>query len=165
MKARSIFWDCLLHISYVGHATSLPNDGGRSEAIRRLVEFGLKAKKMTKTPGELEPPKPITKAERDARKAFRQGDAEKAMTEHEIAQKAFSNNANDSRPSGWHERPRNRRRRNSGGAARRAVDETARGLCMLSRTILSFSSLVQRRHGRFQQLPAVQPEYWTYCCP
>jgi hypothetical protein len=47
---------------------------------------------MTKTPGELEPPKPITKAERDARKAFRQVDAEKAMTEHEIAQKAFYNN-------------------------------------------------------------------------
>jgi hypothetical protein len=47
---------------------------------------------MTKTPGEFEPPKPITKAERDARKAFRQVDAETAMTEHEIAQKAFSTN-------------------------------------------------------------------------
>ena len=47
---------------------------------------------MTKTPGEFEPPKPITKAERAARKAFRQVDAEKAMTEHEIAQKAFSAN-------------------------------------------------------------------------
>ena len=47
---------------------------------------------MTKTPGEFEGPKPITKAERDARKAFRQVDAEKAMTEHEIAQKAFSAN-------------------------------------------------------------------------
>jgi hypothetical protein len=44
---------------------------------------------MTKTMGEVEPPKPISKAERDARKAFRQVDAEKAMTEHEIAQKAF----------------------------------------------------------------------------
>ena len=44
---------------------------------------------MTKIPGEVGPPKPITKAERDARKAFRQVDAEKAMTEHEIAQKAF----------------------------------------------------------------------------
>ena len=44
---------------------------------------------MTKTLGEVGPPKPITKAERDARKAFRQVDAEKAMTEHEIAQKAF----------------------------------------------------------------------------
>ena len=42
--------------------------------------------------GEVEPPKQITKAEREARKAFRQVDAEKAMTEHEIAQKAFSNN-------------------------------------------------------------------------
>ena len=47
---------------------------------------------MTKTPGGFEGPKPITKAERDARKAFRQVDAEKAMTEHEIAQKAFSAN-------------------------------------------------------------------------
>jgi len=47
---------------------------------------------MTKTPGELEPTKRITKAERDARKAFRQVDAEKAMTEHEIAQRAFSAN-------------------------------------------------------------------------
>jgi hypothetical protein len=47
---------------------------------------------VTKTPGELEPTKPITKAQRDARKAFRQVDAEKAMTEHEIAEKAFSNN-------------------------------------------------------------------------
>ena len=47
---------------------------------------------MTETPGEFEGPKPLTKAERDARKAFRQVDAEKAMTEHEIAQKAFSAN-------------------------------------------------------------------------
>ena len=36
--------------------------------------------------------KVITPAEREARKAFRQVDAEKAMTEQEIAQKAFSNN-------------------------------------------------------------------------
>jgi hypothetical protein len=47
---------------------------------------------MTKIPGEFEQPKPITKAERDARKAFRQVDAEKAMSEHEIAQKAFHAN-------------------------------------------------------------------------
>jgi hypothetical protein len=47
---------------------------------------------MTKTPGEVERYQPITKAERDARKAFRQVDAEQAMTEHEIAQKAFSEN-------------------------------------------------------------------------
>ena len=38
------------------------------------------------------PPKQITKAERDAHKAFRQVDAKTAMTEYEIAQKAFSNN-------------------------------------------------------------------------
>jgi hypothetical protein len=47
---------------------------------------------MTKTPGELEPTKPMTKAEREARKAFRQVDAEKAMTEHDVAQRAFSAN-------------------------------------------------------------------------
>jgi hypothetical protein len=47
---------------------------------------------MTKAPGEFEPPKPITKAEREARKAFRQLDAKTAITEHEIAQKAFSAN-------------------------------------------------------------------------
>ena len=47
---------------------------------------------MTKSPGEFEPPKPITKAEREARKAFRQVEAEKAMTEQEIAQKAFHAN-------------------------------------------------------------------------
>jgi hypothetical protein len=46
---------------------------------------------MTKTPGVYEP-KPITKVERDARKAFRQVDAEKAMTEQEMAKKAFSKN-------------------------------------------------------------------------
>ncbi|HWX36646.1 MAG TPA: hypothetical protein VNZ53_55685 [Steroidobacteraceae bacterium] len=47
---------------------------------------------MTKSPGKFEPSKPITKAERDAPKAFRRVEAVKAMTEHEIAQKAFSNN-------------------------------------------------------------------------
>ena len=47
---------------------------------------------VTKRPGEVEPFKPITKAVRDAQKAFRQVDAEKAVTEHEIAQKAFSPN-------------------------------------------------------------------------
>ncbi|TMK42741.1 MAG: hypothetical protein E6G70_24480 [Alphaproteobacteria bacterium] len=47
---------------------------------------------MTKTPGEFEPPKPITNAERAARKAFRQVDPEKAMTENELAQKAFYTN-------------------------------------------------------------------------
>ena len=47
---------------------------------------------MTKTPGGVQPPKQLSKAERDARKVFRQVDAQKAMTEHEIAQQAFSNN-------------------------------------------------------------------------
>ena len=47
---------------------------------------------MTKMPGKFEPPKPTTKAERAASKVFRQVDAGKAMTEHEIAQKTFSAN-------------------------------------------------------------------------
>ena len=44
---------------------------------------------MTKIPGQFDPLTPLTKEEREARKAFRQLDAKKAMTEHEIAQKAF----------------------------------------------------------------------------
>jgi hypothetical protein len=47
---------------------------------------------MTKTPRELEGPKPTTKAEREARKAFRQVDAKKAMTEYETTQRAFHAN-------------------------------------------------------------------------
>ena len=47
---------------------------------------------MTKTVGEYEPPKPISKAEREARKAFRQVEAEKAMSEHALAEKAFAQN-------------------------------------------------------------------------
>ena len=47
---------------------------------------------MTKKPSEFEPTKPMTKAEREARKAFRQVDAGKAMTDHETAQRAFSAN-------------------------------------------------------------------------
>jgi hypothetical protein len=56
------------------------------------AETRAEGEEMTKTPGEFEPPTPITKAERDARKAFRKLDTEKAMTEHAIAQKAFSAN-------------------------------------------------------------------------
>jgi len=47
---------------------------------------------MTKLPREYSPPEQITKAEREARKVFRQADAEKATTEHEAAQKAFHAN-------------------------------------------------------------------------
>ena len=47
---------------------------------------------MTKTVGEYEPPKPISKAEREARKAFRQVEAQKAMSEHALAEKAFAQN-------------------------------------------------------------------------
>ena len=47
---------------------------------------------MTKTPSAFEPTKPLTTEERAARKAFRQVEAEKAMSEHEAAQKAFSAN-------------------------------------------------------------------------
>ena len=57
-----------------------------------LIEIDATGEKMTKTPGNLEQPKPVTKAEREAQKAFRQEDAKAAMTEHETAEKAFSNN-------------------------------------------------------------------------
>jgi hypothetical protein len=36
--------------------------------------------------------KVVTPAEREARKAFKEGDAAKAMTEHDRAQKAFHEN-------------------------------------------------------------------------
>jgi len=47
---------------------------------------------MTQAPFEYEPREPLSKAERNARDAFRKVDAKKAMTEHEIAKKAFSDN-------------------------------------------------------------------------
>jgi hypothetical protein len=43
---------------------------------------------MSKRPSEFH----LTKTERDARKAFRYVDASKAMSEHELAQKAFFEN-------------------------------------------------------------------------
>jgi hypothetical protein len=47
---------------------------------------------MTKLPREYSPPEQITKAERDARRAFRKVDAKEALTEHEAVQKAFHAN-------------------------------------------------------------------------
>lgn len=47
---------------------------------------------MTKIPGEVEPLKPMSSAEREARKEFRQVEAEKAMTEHAIAEEAIFKN-------------------------------------------------------------------------
>jgi hypothetical protein len=65
---------------------------GGLQASHPLPIAGAQSEEMTKTPGKFEPQKPITKVERDARKAFRKVDAEKAITEHEIAQRAFSAN-------------------------------------------------------------------------
>jgi hypothetical protein len=48
--------------------------------------------RMTRTAGEYEAPKPLTKAERDARKVFRQVDAAQAMSEYALAEKAFAQN-------------------------------------------------------------------------
>ena len=47
---------------------------------------------MSKTPGELEPRKPLSKEDREARKALREGDAKSAMIEHANTAKAFDNN-------------------------------------------------------------------------
>jgi hypothetical protein len=47
---------------------------------------------MTKTPRAFEGLKPMTKAEREARKVFRKVEAEKAMTEYATDQKAFHAN-------------------------------------------------------------------------
>jgi glucuronate isomerase len=53
---------------------------------------GVQGEEMTKTPGEVEPFKQITKAEREARKAFREVEAGAAMTDHKKAQLAFHEN-------------------------------------------------------------------------
>jgi DNA-directed RNA polymerase alpha subunit len=47
---------------------------------------------MAKTPGNLEQPKLVSGAEREARKAFRQVDFKAALTEHETSEQAFSDN-------------------------------------------------------------------------
>ena len=47
---------------------------------------------MSKTPGEFEPRKPLSKEVREARKVLRDGDAKSAMTEHANAAKAFDKN-------------------------------------------------------------------------
>jgi len=47
---------------------------------------------MTKTPGEYEPRKPISKEEREARKELRDADAKSAMIDHANATKAFDKN-------------------------------------------------------------------------
>ena len=53
---------------------------------------------MTKTPGEHEPIRPLTKQERDARKAFRQVEASSAMSDHDAAQRAFGENRERLKP-------------------------------------------------------------------
>ena len=47
---------------------------------------------MNKAPGEVQPAEPISRVEREARKAFRQVEAKQAMTDHDAAQKAFAKN-------------------------------------------------------------------------
>ncbi len=47
---------------------------------------------MSKRPGEFEPIKPISKEEREARKAFRQVEAKEPLTEYDRAADAFNNN-------------------------------------------------------------------------
>jgi hypothetical protein len=47
---------------------------------------------MPKSPSAHQTPKPMTTGERNARKAFRQIDADKALSEHEKAQRAFQKN-------------------------------------------------------------------------
>jgi hypothetical protein len=65
---------------------------GTFAPLSRCWLGGAESEEMTKTQGLYEPPKPMTTAERNAREAFRQVDADKAMTEHEKAQKAFHKN-------------------------------------------------------------------------
>jgi hypothetical protein len=47
---------------------------------------------MNKIPGKVQTPEPMTKAQREAGKAFRKVEAKQAMTDHDVAQKAFAKN-------------------------------------------------------------------------
>jgi hypothetical protein len=47
---------------------------------------------MTKKPHGVEPPRHLTKPAIEARKAFREVGAKKAISEHDLAQKAFYKN-------------------------------------------------------------------------
>lgn len=47
---------------------------------------------MNKTAGGVQPPEPMTKAQREAGKAFRKVEAKHAMTDHDVAQKVFAKN-------------------------------------------------------------------------
>ena len=47
---------------------------------------------MNKAPGEVQPAEPMSKVEREARKAFRQVEAKQAITDHDAAQNAFAKN-------------------------------------------------------------------------
>jgi hypothetical protein len=47
---------------------------------------------MTTTPGEVEAPKLISREQRIANRAFRKVEAEQAMTDYALAEKAFSSN-------------------------------------------------------------------------
>jgi len=47
---------------------------------------------MNKAPGEIQPAEPMTRVEREARKAFRQVDVKQAISAHDAAQKAFAKN-------------------------------------------------------------------------
>jgi len=83
-----------------GAPRQISDEDGAKLAQRILSLFtavmgGLQSyegEEMTKTPREFERPKPTTTAEREARKVFRQVDAEKAMTEYDTGQKAFHKN-------------------------------------------------------------------------
>jgi hypothetical protein len=79
---------------------------------------------MTKTPFELELPKPLSKADREARKVFRQVDADKAMSEHEKAQRAFHKNRERLKAE--------RLAREARGDGRRSVEDRQRGECSVT---------------------------------
>ena len=72
--------------------------------------------------------KVISPGEREARKAFRQVDAEKAVTEHEIAERHFMTTAIGSGPSGWRGRPQSIRRTANNSSLRVLWGHLARGL-------------------------------------
>jgi len=88
---------------------AMARDTGRTSRFADSYDFGVTGvgykhihpnrcwqlvseKRMSKTPGEYEPRKPISKEVRDVRKVLRDADAKSAMIEHANAAKAFDKN-------------------------------------------------------------------------
>jgi hypothetical protein len=120
------------------------------EEIERASSARAESEEPTKAPGEFEPPKPITKAESDARKAFRQGDAEEAILSTRLQRRHFLPTGSGSRPSGCRRRPPGRRLRRSEGRPP-VIMVLRQARSAISQPIRQISVTLFPLHGNFRR--------------